>query len=96
MYEIKLQNYYLERQAFTNGFDAPETSKGRKMNAYSIARFFFVAVLVVGFCCPVSFAVQDKRAPVPSKEDQQDSMACLLYTSPSPRDLSTTRMPSSA
>ena len=24
------------------------------------------------------------------------SMACLLYTSPSPRDLSTSRMPSSA
>ena len=28
------------------------------------------------------------------KED--DLMACLLYTSPSPRDLSTSRMPSSA
>ena len=25
-----------------------------------------------------------------------DTMACLLYTSPSPRDLSTSRMPSSA
>ena len=25
-----------------------------------------------------------------------DSLACLLYTSPSPRDLSTSRMPSSA
>ena len=27
---------------------------------------------------------------------QQKSNACLLYTSPSPRDLSTSRMPSSA
>ena len=26
----------------------------------------------------------------------QDFIACLLYTSPSPRDLSTSRMPSSA
>ena len=26
----------------------------------------------------------------------KDSYACLLYTSPSPRDLSTSRMPSSA
>ena len=26
----------------------------------------------------------------------QDKVACLLYTSPSPRDLSTSRMPSSA
>ena len=26
----------------------------------------------------------------------EENMACLLYTSPSPRDLSTSRMPSSA
>ena len=29
-------------------------------------------------------------------DDSSDSKACLLYTSPSPRDLSTSRMPSSA
>ena len=28
--------------------------------------------------------------------DEYDSVSCLLYTSPSPRDLSTSRMPSSA
>ena len=28
--------------------------------------------------------------------EDETSMACLLYTSPSPRDLSTSRMPSSA
>ena len=28
--------------------------------------------------------------------DDDEFMACLLYTSPSPRDLSTSRMPSSA
>ena len=28
--------------------------------------------------------------------DMSGSMVCLLYTSPSPRDLSTSRMPSSA
>ena len=31
-----------------------------------------------------------------SKESEHGLIACLLYTSPSPRDLSTTRMPSSA
>ena len=31
-----------------------------------------------------------------SKRVIQESIACLLYTSPSPRDLSTSRMPSSA
>ena len=28
--------------------------------------------------------------------DDEDAQTCLLYTSPSPRDLSTSRMPSSA
>ena len=31
-----------------------------------------------------------------SDEIMQEDKACLLYTSPSPRDLSTSRMPSSA
>ena len=30
------------------------------------------------------------------KSDEKKSRVCLLYTSPSPRDLSTSRMPSSA
>ena len=33
---------------------------------------------------------------MPSFEIEPQSMACLLYTSPSPRDLSTSRKPSSA
>ena len=36
--------------------------------------------------------VEIKQADV----SDHDSMVCLLYTSPSPRDLSTSRMPSSA
>ena len=35
-----------------------------------------------------------KRDPIST--EAQLSIACLLYTSPSPRDLSTSRMPSSA
>ena len=31
-----------------------------------------------------------------NQKNLEDYMACLLYTSPSPRDLSTSRMPSSA
>ena len=31
-----------------------------------------------------------------AKEILEDAKSCLLYTSPSPRDLSTSRMPSSA
>ena len=31
-----------------------------------------------------------------SNDEYEDAIACLLYTSPSPRDLSTSRMPSSA
>ena len=34
--------------------------------------------------------------PIPSAGATQEFTTCLLYTSPSPRDLSTSRMPSSA
>ena len=40
------------------------------------------------------FVVHD----LPTERDKEDALlySCLLYTSPSPRDLSTARMPSSA
>mgnify|MGYP003321631282 CR=1 FL=1 len=41
--------------------------------------------MTVGLVSPASNAAED-----------EDILACLLYTSPSPRDLSTYRMPSSA
>ena len=39
---------------------------------------------------------QDKKIVIAEKANIDRSGACLLYTSPSPRDLSTSRMPSSA
>ena len=33
---------------------------------------------------------------LPAKDDMEEDMLCLLYTSPSPRDRSLSRMPSSA
>ena len=48
-------------------------------------------------------AVEDREAFVvkapaskPSEANPKEEKTCLLYTSPSPRDLSTSRMPSSA
>ena len=38
----------------------------------------------------------DPNAALSGKPAVKDAQACLLYTSPSPRDLSTSRMPSSA
>ena len=40
------------------------------------------------------FYVREVGTPVPKEPTHR--MGCLLYTSPSPRDLSTSRMPSSA
>ena len=40
--------------------------------------------------------MQEKLRPAGSPSIEPVSMDCLLYTSPSPRDLSTSRMPSSA
>ena len=41
-----------------------------------------------------SIKIPDKIAFI--DDDQTINYSCLLYTSPSPRDLSTSRMPSSA
>ena len=41
-------------------------------------------------------AFQRAEIDVNSFESAEDAISCLLYTSPSPRDLSTSRMPSSA
>ena len=38
----------------------------------------------------------DEIIPYATEQDLEDILSCLLYTSPSPRDLSTSRMPSSA
>ena len=40
--------------------------------------------------------LQPHQAQIRRQSLQQQFTACLLYTSPSPRDLSTSRMPSSA
>ena len=40
--------------------------------------------------------VSTSRKKEATASKRQEAMACLLYTSPSPRDLSTSRMPSSA
>ena len=43
-----------------------------------------------------SFDLDRKSIIIHVKIGVQDPKSCLLYTSPSPRDLSTSRMPSSA
>ena len=43
-----------------------------------------------------TFGIQNVFIPPESDSYSDDGQSCLLYTSPSPRDLSTSRMPSSA
>ena len=47
------------------------------------------------FALTVKMGTGDRKSMVKQEVDAED-IACLLYTSPSPRDLSTSRMPSSA
>ena len=47
-------------------------------------------VAIMDFCKEYNAKTEDKRGQIVPVE------ICLLYTSPSPRDLSTSRMPSSA
>ena len=57
-------------------------------------------LLSAALCC-VSLTTLAEEANTPAVESPYTAsaelgMLCLLYTSPSPRDLSTSRMPSSA
>ena len=65
------------------------------MDAYGYLAFFLI--LFVFFIYIVWFGYSVK---VENQKEQGDKVTinpyCLLYTSPSPRDLSTSRMPSSA
>ena len=45
---------------------------------------------------PEKFEEKPMWRPKPPKKEREPFFDCLLYTSPSPRDLSTSRMPSSA
>ena len=46
--------------------------------------------------CALQRVLNDERFVVAAKSSALLQYVCLLYTSPSPRDLSTSRMPSSA
>ena len=67
----------------------PKPGNIHESNAYNIARRFP--------CPPVRRVYFSAVFPHPASTcGTHLSQACLLYTSPSPRDLSTSRMPSSA
>ena len=52
----------------------------RNLDPYSVADQYFISIMRY----------------LPSLVNPRNNIGCLLYTSPSPRDLSTSRMPSSA
>ena len=49
-----------------------------------------------GLDIDIDFLVQQDEKRRAIKFEAEQARSCLLYTSPSPRDLSTSRMPSSA
>ena len=53
-------------------------------------------ILICIFTTPHSLIATDKVVNIYSARKEALILPCLLYTSPSPRDLSTSRMPSSA
>ena len=59
-------------------------------NKLRLARGFAAVLLILGVFNSVPVLAQDTAL------DINRVYSCLLYTSPSPRDLSTSRMPSSA
>eukprot|EP00831_Metopus_contortus_P056063 TRINITY_DN4769_c0_g1_i2.p1 TRINITY_DN4769_c0_g1~~TRINITY_DN4769_c0_g1_i2.p1 ORF type:complete len:200 (+),score=9.16 TRINITY_DN4769_c0_g1_i2:182-781(+) len=67
------------------------------IHLYSINYVFLVMLAISSICYVTSKPAQYGFIPVYSNQNFVYSYTtCLLYTSPSPRDLSTSRMPSSA
>ena len=61
--------------------------------------FVFIGEIATGWVRNIRAHVREGQrlvAKVIGVKKDRDSITCLLYTSPSPRDLSTSRMPSSA
>ena len=93
----------------TNAPSGPSTGAGPYQTAHFIIvdnKFLMLRALllfaVLGIC-PTAEAAQKLAAKAESGEleladgtQARASIACLLYTSPSPRDRTRTRMPSSA
>ena len=59
-------------------------------------KIFDLGVPILGICYGMQLGCQILGAEIAGAESREYGRACLLYTSPSPRDLSTSRMPSSA
>ena len=71
-------------------------SSKENFNQISPSEFFYRNRDLAGFSNPTRSLYTAVREFVENSLDACDHSGCLLYTSPSPRDLSTSRMPSSA
>ena len=56
---------------------------------------FLLAAIAIAFVF-AKLIFSRKAEKTPKRDAEWEAYICLLYTSPSPRDLSTSRMPSSA
>ena len=65
-------------------------------NAETSRRFYEIALAPLGIVRVLTIEPTDTRTGGTRHGFGVDGYPCLLYTSPSPRDLSTSRMPSSA
>ena len=84
-----------DTQTTGGGYGYPRTIAPLKVNAPPVPS----SDVVLSPYAPSAALVPEAMitAAVAAMRDEEDHMdACLLYTSPSPRDLSTSRMPSSA
>ena len=76
--------------------DGAPASQESLFNAARLAgRTFGAAIEILGVCEPTP-AVAGGMDVIPAPVELDDMRRCLLYTSPSPRDRTRSRMPSSA
>ena len=85
---------------FWNMLELPKTTdvKGKdgKIHKVDMWKYWFLQEGIIGVEADYLKTNDNKLPPVIHVDTDAPLYSCLLYTSPSPRDLSTSRMPSSA
>ena len=77
-------------------FRNPEGSPKRDPNVKWSYKIFNQEKKKLDMTVPKEHVVEKNKVLLDLKKFQEDDYICLLYTSPSPRDATTSRMPSSA
>ena len=96
---VVLRSHMLSGMPYGNNFLYREqmiTGKGFKGRLSALTLSTMLGLFAVGVFMTPTRKILQRFLPKPGEGPSPEAQACLLYTSPSPRDVEESRMPSSA